>query len=292
MPQYARILWWGNVRKLTYEERVAFAAEHQFNALNISPADIDALLDAGETLDTIRRTAERAGVGLTYLDPVVDWLPDWRPDGAAAEMIPLLDHRPGRALDDAAALGIDRVLAVTCFPKGRFSIDEVAPHLARFADNAADRGITVVLEAMPIWGFPRFADMVALRAAADRPNIALLFDTWHYFRSGRSDALLEALPEGAIDHVQIAAGADRTPAGRSLFDDCLLHRRPPGERELPLGDLLSQLKAAGHLTSVGPEVFSAELDALFPAEIAQRLLPPFEKLLAGTGLERPLTEAA
>ncbi|MEM8848466.1 MAG: hypothetical protein AAGE03_00385 [Pseudomonadota bacterium] len=112
MPRHDRILWWGNARELAVADRLAFAATLHFGALSIWPADIEALIASGETLPSIRRLADMAGVALTYLDPVVGWLPDWRPEG------------------DAAALGIDRVLAVTCFPTGRFSVGDVAPHLA------------------------------------------------------------------------------------------------------------------------------------------------------------------
>ena len=73
---FKRILWWGNVRGLSVAERAGFAATHGFDALNIAPADIMGLLDSGESLATIRAMAEDQGVRLTYLDPVVDWLPD------------------------------------------------------------------------------------------------------------------------------------------------------------------------------------------------------------------------
>ena len=53
MIRFKRILWWGNVRALPVRDRAAFAARHGFDALNVAPADIVALLEAGETFVTI-----------------------------------------------------------------------------------------------------------------------------------------------------------------------------------------------------------------------------------------------
>ena len=276
---FKRILWWGNVRGLSVAERAGFAATHGFDALNIAPADIMGLLDSGESLATIRAMAEDQGVRLTYLDPVVDWLPDWRPGPDATDFIPFLSPGAGREAEFCAALGIDRVLTITPFPPGRYEMADLADHLARFAEMMAADGITCVLEAMPMWGLRTLAEVETLRRATPASNLRLLFDTWHYMRGGRDDALIGRIPAGIIDHVQIADGTLATPEGRSLFDDCLYHRLPPGEGELPLLDILRVLKAAGHLGSVGPEVFSAEFDRMPAADIAARLMPAFNGIL-------------
>jgi sugar phosphate isomerase/epimerase len=277
---HARILWWGNVRGLTYPQRVAFAAENGFDALNISPHDIEGLLAGGETLATIRSMANRQGVALTYLDPVVGWYPDWQPTGAAKEMLPFLSAGLGRTFEFANGLGIDRILAITPSPASQHSPKDLAPHLAKLAMEADQHGITVVLEAMPMWGLTKFSDVVELRSLARADNVKLLFDTWHYCRGGRQDDVLKGLKAGVIDHVQLADGTAECPSNMTLFDDCIKHRLPPGEGSLPIDHLLSILKASGNLTSVGPEVFSEEFDAMSADQIKARLMPPFEAALA------------
>lgn len=276
---FSRILWWGNVRALSVRDRAAFAAQHGFDALNIAPADIVALLNEGETLATIRAMAEDVGVAFTYLDPVVSWLPDWRPDDTAADFIPFLEAGLGREFEFAHGLGIDRMLTITTFPEGRYEIADVALHLRRFADRAAAAGITCVLEAMPMWGLRTLREVVELRRQTDASNVRLLFDTWHYMRGGRDDALLASIPAGVIDHVQIADGSAETAPGLTLFEDCLQHRRVPGAGELPLSEILHILNANGHLTSVGPEVFSAALDQMTADQIGAALMPAFNAAL-------------
>lgn len=277
---FKRILWWGNVRSLSVRERATFAAQHGFDALNIAPADIVALLNAGETLSTIRAMAEDQGVAFTYLDPVVSWLPDWRPGDEAADFIPFLEAGLGREIEFALGLGIDRMLTITAYPDNRYTLREVAEHLSRFAETVGAEGITCVLEAMPMWGLRRFTEVEQLRQLAGAPNIKLLFDTWHYMRGGRDDAWLARIPKGVIDHVQIADGARTTPPGMTLFEDCLQNRAVPGAGELPLQDILRVLNENGHLASVGPEVFSAELDKMTAEEIGQTLMPAFNTILS------------
>lgn len=276
---FRRILWWGNVRALSVADRAAFAARHGFDALNIAPADIVDLLENGETLSSIRAMAEDRGVAFTYLDPVIAWLPDWTPGPDAADFVPFLAAGEGRELEFCQGLGIDRVLTITPFPEGRYSITQLAECLAAYAETMDRHAITCVLEAMPMWGLKTLAEVEELRRATASGNIRILFDTWHYMRGGRDDALLAQIPRGVIDHVQVADGSLHTPKGRSLFDDCLNHRLPPGEGQLPLTQILSALDRAGHLNSMGPEVFSTEFDQLTADAIADRLIPAFEKTL-------------
>jgi len=280
--KHARILWWGNVRELSFKERVRFARSYGFDALNISPYDIDALLADGETLLSIKQMAQDMNVKLTYLDPVVSWLPDWKPDEDAKEMLSFLGAGFGREFEFAEALGIDRMLTITCFPEERYSIAELTDHLGKFAEEAKGYGILCVLEAMPMWGLKTFSQVVELWENVAASNVKLLFDTWHYCRGGRSDDLLESLPAGAIDHVQIADGSAITPPDMTLFEDCLYNRMPIGEGDLLLEELLTILNRNGHLRSVGPEVFSRELDALAAPDLAARLLPGFEAILQKT----------
>ena len=78
---------------------------------------------------------------------------------------------------------------------------------------------------------------MADRDAADRPNGGLAFDTWHYLRGTRDDALLEQIPGDRIYVVQID-DATAEPVG-SLLNDTLNHRLMPGEGAFDLAEVLS-----------------------------------------------------
>jgi hypothetical protein len=99
---------------------------------------------------------------------------------------------------------------------------------------------------------------------------------------------LRSLPGNKISYVQVTDAEASLPAGRSLFDDCLFHRLQPGEGGLPIKQLLDILCEIGGLERIGPEVFSAKLDAL-PAEgIAQALREPYWQALANSGIGGPV----
>jgi hypothetical protein len=58
------------------------------------------------------------------------------------------------------------------------------------------------------------------------------------------------------------------PLGRDPVDDCLQHRQPLGDGQLPVARLLSTLAEIGGLNRVGPEYFSQVLDTMSGPEVA------------------------
>jgi 4-hydroxyphenylpyruvate dioxygenase len=64
----------------------------------------------------------------------------------------------------------------------------------------------------------------------------------------------------------------------------LFHRLPPGQGGLPIKQLLDILCEIGGIERLGPEVFSAKLDALSAEEIGQALREPYWQALANSGI--------
>jgi hypothetical protein len=84
--------------------------------------------------------------------------------------------------------------------------------------------------------------------------------------------------------VQVTDAEATLPPHRSLFDDCLFHRLPPGHGGLPINHLLVILKEIGGLQRVGPEVFSAVLDKMSADAIAETLRAQYWEALATAGI--------
>jgi len=152
------------------------------------------------------------------------------------------------------------------------------------ADKARSHGLHCVLEFIPLWGIGDLASAWQILQIANRPNTGLAFDFWHYIRGGRDDALLRSIPGSKISYVQVTDAEASLPTGRSLFDDCLFHRLPPGQGGLPIKQLLDILCEIGGIERLGPEVFSAKLDALSAEEIGQALREPYWQALANSGI--------
>lgn len=278
-----RVMWLSQVRSVPFRERVELAGKAGFGTLSTSPADFDQTVASGLSAADQRKIAEDNGVRLSYLDPLTKWVPDWTPEYEDDDILPYLDREPDDFFRIAHALNVDKIHLIGTFPEGRYTLDELADHYGVMCDRAAKEGLKCTIEAMPLWGFRRFDDAWQVVKKSNRPNSGIIFDTWHYVRAGRNDALFDEIPIGKIDTVQIADGPLTCPAGRRMARDCLFHRVPIGEGQIPNREILELVAGAGHMTSVGPEIFSAELDKLSGPAILDRVLPGFEKIVAEVG---------
>ena len=274
-----RVMWLSQVRSIPFRQRVELTGKAGFGWLSTSPVDFDQTVAAGLSAKEQRQIAADNGVKLSYLDPLTSWVPDWHPVNEDPDILPYLERSPESFLRVAEELEVDKIHLIGTFPKGRYSIDELTQHFGSMADRAGREGLRVTLEAMPLWGFATFEEAWQVVKGAGRSNTGIIFDTWHYVRGGRSDELLSQIPASAIDTVQIADGSLVLPPGRSMARDCLFHRVPIGEGEIPNSEILALLAKNNLISSVGPEIFSSALDRLPPEEIFARVMPGFEKII-------------
>lgn len=274
-----RVLWLGQVRSVPYRERVELAARYGYGVLSTSPADHTRNLASGLSAADMRNIASDNGIALSYLDPMVSWVPNGLPNEGDENLITYLDRSPDDFFRIAEELKVDRIHLIGAFPEGRYTIAELTDYYAKMCERAASHGVRCLLEPMPLWGLRKLEEVYQIVNDAGQSNGAIIFDTWHYTRSGRNDKIFAEIPRGMIDTVQIADGTREAPAGRPNIVDCLQHRVPIGEGELANKEILQVLNAHGHLTSVGPEIFSNVNDQLTGSEIMARVQPGFDALL-------------
>ena len=274
-----RVMWLSQVRSIPFRQRVELTSQAGFGWLSTSPVDFDQTVASGLSAADQRRIADDNGVRLSYLDPLTSWAPDWRPEREDPDILPYLERSPDSFFRVAEQLEVDKIHLIGTFPAGRYSIDELTQHFGAICDRAAQAGLSCTLEAMPLWGFATLDEAWQVVKGAGRSNSGIIFDTWHYVRAGRNDALLSEIPPAAIDSVQIADGPLVCPPGRSVARDCLFHRVPIGEGEIPHKEILAILAQNNLIGSIGPEIFSSELDALSPNQIMERVLPGFESIV-------------
>ena len=136
----------------------------------------------------------------------------------------------------------------------------------------ATRGINVDLEPIPFWGIRDLALAWDIVREAGRDNAGIMIDTWHIQKGSpdyaRDIALLESIPGERLMNVQLA-DADLAPRADTLGGD-VLFRRFPGEGELEITRMLGIISGKGCLKSVGPEIVSAEQDAMDNIAIGER----------------------
>ena len=273
-------MWLSQVRSIPFRQRVELTGKAGFGWLSTSPVDFEQTVASGLSAADQRRIANDNGVRLSYLDPLTSWVPDGLPENEDEKIVAYLRRTPDEFFRTAEALQVDRIHLIGSFPVGRYTIDQLTGYYAAMCDRAAQSGLKCLIEAMPLWGLRTVDEVWAILKGANRKNSGIIFDTWHYVRAGRNDALLKEIPPGVFDTVQIADGPLKCPPGRTMAQDCLFHRVPIGQGEIPNLEIIRILEKAGHIASVGPEIFSWELDKLPGDRIVAAIMPGFEDLLS------------
>src|SRR5271170_753335 len=277
-------MWMGNVRNLRFDDQIRATAAVGLDELSMTPLDFDRNVARGLSALDMRKMAEDNGVRLPILDPLASWAPHWTSGIPDPSWMQFLGYAPDDFFRIAGELEASTMTVIGTFAPGHAPIAQVTESFGTIADKAATHGLHCVLEFIPIWGIGDLATAWEIVRTVNRSNVGLAFDFWHYIRGGPDDSLLRSIPGNKISYVQVADAEATLPANRTLFDDCLFHRLPPGEGELPINQLLEILKEIGGLQRVGPEVFSAALDRMSADSIAEALRAPYWGALATAGI--------
>lgn len=199
----------------------------------------------------------------------------WRTSDFAAD-----DAAQAERLDLCARVGAASVNTIAYQPELP-PLDQAGKNVARVCDLAADRGLAINFEFLPFSGVCGIRSVSRLIEAADRDNLGICLDLWHWFRSpeGQDLEALRALPPERV-HVLQLCDAPRQPAD-DLPAETVTARRLPGEGEVGIGEVLDVLDEMGAAPIVASEVFSDELVALGKAANIRRQHDAVRRTLAG-----------
>jgi sugar phosphate isomerase/epimerase len=261
-------LWGATLAFGSLADRVEAAVAGGFATTTMFPHDYQRARDAGLSDGDILALHSDAGVRLRTLDPFARWVPRWDPPAdAAPDRLRLVSCAEEEFFDIAQRLRIETMTAVEPFGTKHATAD-LASAFGDLCDRAADQRMLVHLEFTPFSGIPDLATAWDVVRSADRPNGGLVFDTWHYFRGRRADALLREIPGERIFAVQINDAAAQ-PRDR-LVVDTWRYRRLPGDGDFDLPEVLEILAAKRGVGPPGIEVLSEDLWRDPPSEIGRR----------------------
>lgn len=114
-----------------------------------------------------------------------------------------------------------------------------------------------------------------LIAAIDKPNVGLLFDSFHWFTSHATTADILSLNSDQIVLVHINDAPNR-PIDEQIDNERLL----PGEGIIDLAGMLGALRQIGYDSYVSVETFSEELPKLHPRDVTIRTKRAIDRVLA------------
>ena len=265
-----RVMWEMNVRGRPFTDRIQATVSGGFDLLSLSFREYRKEAQAGNSPESLATTALEQGVRLDFLDGISSWTPVRSTPDAPDFMRQAFDFSAEDALELCRRASLTRIVAVAGFDRGSLSVAQIVSHFGAFCDKAADQGIWVDLEAMPVFGGLRtLADAWTIVADAGRANCGVMFDTWHFQRDGADYAVLKSIPRGKIVNVQLVDGS-KVPHGSDLWTDAFHHRELPGWGEFPLSELLQILAKTQDLQTIGPEAICDRLDRFHASEVGRQ----------------------
>ncbi|MDB5827617.1 MAG: Sugar phosphate isomerase/epimerase [Variovorax sp.] len=202
-----------------------------------------------EALKKVRASADAGGVRISsvsgyYISPAV------QPAHLRANV------------EAAMALGAPLIL------QGCFEPDHarVAMLLRDYAAAAADAGVRIALEFMPMSGLKTIGQTQQLVAASGASNVGLLIDTLHLARSGATAEDVAALDPASIFLTQLSDAPAQLAPDSTLFDEAMSGRMYLGDGGLDLAAVVRALAPEAELELETPVVAHA---GLAPAARAQ-----------------------
>lgn len=262
-----RVLWAANVRNKSLDERLIAAHEGDFSAMSVFPIDFKGWRDAGLSNAAIRKRFDDAGVHAAIVDPFVQWAPNFViPDGMPDAFTAFLDHSENDVFAMVDVLGANQINVVEGLGV-EHERSALIDALGAFADKAAARGLRLGLEPMPVSSIQTLAEGWDLVSTVNRDNLGLTFDTWHFWRSDPDHDLLRTIPGHKVFDVQLVDAKSQVQG--DLYNDLLHHRLLAGTGDFDLRTTVNILKEIGGFTSIGPELFSDEMDALTARDVGR-----------------------
>lgn len=171
---------------------------------------------------------------------------------------PSADARDRAAdLDIAAELGAERASAV-CIER---DLSRGLDQLSILAELTAERSMTLTLEFAPPHAINNLASALTAVRTLRRPNVRLVIDAMHFFRSGGAVADLMTVDPTLIGYIQLC-DAPRVSGGEDYLTEACFGRKCPGEGELPLREFLLAIPADAPIGLEAPMLADVKQEGL------------------------------
>ena len=251
-------LCWGTVHQTTLVECIELAGRFGFPTISITPDIYLAALENGESANQIRLRLADAGVRVSLIDAITAGVPGMQTDTVMFRGQPVMRHDATACIAVANAVEAP-VVNLSHYLGSPVPLDRIADSIAAICRDAAESGITVVLEFVPESGIGSLAEAAAIAQACGEPNCGIMLDTWHLARSGGTAQDILALPPGSIGAFQLSDRVEPEPGATYVP---MTGRLLPGEGELPLSDIVRAALNNSPDVPIEIEVFSEELAAM------------------------------
>jgi sugar phosphate isomerase/epimerase len=267
-PRHTAVsLCWGTVMRAGLPELLEVAGSTGFDAVSITPAMYADALSSGMSVADIRGGCAEAGVEVSLIDPLMSALPGSPdPQRAGGRFGALFSYGEDDCYRIAEALDVGTI-NVAHYMGEEVPVSSLVDGLGALCERAGAHGLRVLLEFMPEGSVPDLATALAIVRATGAGNVAVMFDTWHFFRTGGTLDDLEGLAPGEVGGLQ---ASDAPAAQHGVIEARVNSRLLPGEGAIPVGAVIDRVLTGDPDAFIGIEVFSDALNH-FPMREAAAL---------------------
>lgn len=273
------VLWAGCVIAHDLYARAQAVQAGGFDCMSILCGDLVAVERDGKSVRSVVRELRRRGAPAPILDPFLSWYPTWSGSSVGGTQADSQNVDADTVLRFADEIEARSLSVLTPFSGEPAPDEQVVEALGRFADRAAAQGLRLHLEPIPTSMTPDITSGWQLVSDVDRANVGLVLDMFHLGRSDCTVEQLSMIPPHKIFHVQLC-DAPRRPRIDDYFQEAVTVRDWAGEGELGVLELAQCLEDMGALDNVGPEVFSAQLNAMDPTKVGRLCKAKTDEFLA------------
>jgi len=253
------------------KDTIEYLGRYHYEGIEIDDARLQEYL-AERSLDDLRAQLARNHVEVAALMAF-----PFKAFGERAQIV----ANVGKHAEMAKALGAPVLLyfAADQPPEGMSreeALERAAASAAEYGDGAAPFGVKIALE--PIGGL-RFMggpkDALAIAAKSGRPNVGIMMDTFHYFKSNIPLEEIRAIP---VEKLLIVHINDSPDLPRGELNDS--HRVYCGEGAIPLVEELRALKRMGYGGFLSVEIFNRDYWADTHENIVRKSKETLDRVLA------------
>jgi sugar phosphate isomerase/epimerase len=237
---------------LPLPERITAIAETGWNGIGLVHTD---LLHARDTIGyaELSRLIHEAGIDIVE----VEFLNDWWTTGQERAVSDLVR---AELFEAAAALGASHVKTGAGLAEHPLPLATIASAFRDLADEAADAGIRLALEATPFSHLRTTQEAVEVVTSSDSPAAGLLIDIWHTVKAGLPHVdLWKVVPMDRVFAVEVDDGFARTNSTVfDIVDDTVNHRTYCGRGDFDVVTFIRRTLDAGYEGPWGVEIISDE----------------------------------
>ena len=204
MTECSLVICSGPMRSVPFMEFLDAAQQSGFHGISLGLDVYGSARDAQGFSDAdLRAAITDHGLAVDYIDGLVHWLPNAPAVATLGSGSLRFAYKHVNYFAVAEALGADLVNVLEIY-NSSFDVNVAAEALAAVADEAAEHGCRICLEFTPLGGIPDARTAWDIVRAADRSNVGVLLDTWHYGRGSSTPEQLLAIPADRYFALQIS----------------------------------------------------------------------------------------